>query len=125
MLVCEAADALDAHIVGHELGGRVAAIAVRQHPQIAQSVTIVGWWGAARIEDATGELAKQIEARETEFDPAKRQDLAAKTQQGLRDEAVWVFLYQLDELFGMNKKVEGFKMRADHELHLQDVYVRQ
>lgn len=58
MLVCEAADALDAHIVGHELGGRIATMAVRQHPQIAQTVTIVGWWGAARIEEATGELAK-------------------------------------------------------------------
>lgn len=56
--VCEAADALDAHIVGHELGGRVAAVAVRQHPQIARSLTIVGWWGAARIEEATGEIAK-------------------------------------------------------------------
>lgn len=58
MSVCEAAGAFDAHVVGHELGGRVAAIAVRQHPQIAQTVTIVGWWGAARIEEAAGELAK-------------------------------------------------------------------
>lgn len=58
LAVCNATDALDAHIVGHELGGRVAAVAVRMHPQIAQTVTLVGWWGAARIEEAMGEVAK-------------------------------------------------------------------
>jgi pimeloyl-ACP methyl ester carboxylesterase len=56
--VCEAADAYDAHVVGHELGGRVATLAVRRHPQIAATLTIVGWWGAAQIQEAMGDFAR-------------------------------------------------------------------
>jgi pimeloyl-ACP methyl ester carboxylesterase len=56
--VCEAADVFDAHVVGHELGGRVAALAVRRHPQIAATLTVVGWWGAAGIHEALGDFAR-------------------------------------------------------------------
>ncbi len=40
-----------------------------------------------------------------------------------RDEAVWVTLWQLDELMGVSKKVKGFKMRADNVLWARDAYV--
>jgi pimeloyl-ACP methyl ester carboxylesterase len=56
--VCEATDAFDAHVVGHELGGRVATLAVRRHPQIASTLTVVGWWGAAHIQEAMGDFAR-------------------------------------------------------------------
>ena len=56
--VCEAEDALDAHVVGHELGGRVAALAIRMHPQLAVTLTVVGWWGGARINEALGDFAR-------------------------------------------------------------------
>jgi pimeloyl-ACP methyl ester carboxylesterase len=56
--VCEAEDVFDAHLVGHELGGRVAAIAARRHPQLAATLTMVGWWGAARIHEAMGDFAR-------------------------------------------------------------------
>jgi pimeloyl-ACP methyl ester carboxylesterase len=52
--LCEAEGIFDAHLVGHELGGRVAAIAARMHPQIAATLTVVGWWGPAEIETALG-----------------------------------------------------------------------
>ncbi len=78
-----------------------------------------------RYYDSKGELRKLIAEHEETFDPAKRKELAAKVQKGLRDEAVWVFLWQLDEIFGMNKKVKGFKMRADHEMWFADTYVEK
>lgn len=56
--VCEAEGVFDAHVVGHELGGRVAAVAVRRHPQLATTLTIVGWWGSARIHEALGDFAR-------------------------------------------------------------------
>jgi pimeloyl-ACP methyl ester carboxylesterase len=56
--LCEAEDLFDAHVVGHELGGRVAALAVRHHPQLAATLTIVGWWGSARIHEALGDFAR-------------------------------------------------------------------
>ena len=52
--LCEAENVFDAHLVGHELGGRVAAIAARRHPQLAATLTVVGWWGAAEIQVALG-----------------------------------------------------------------------
>jgi pimeloyl-ACP methyl ester carboxylesterase len=56
--VCEAEDVFDAHLVGHELGGRVVALAARRHPQLAATLTIVGWWGAAHVHEAIGDFAR-------------------------------------------------------------------
>lgn len=78
-----------------------------------------------RYFDAEGDLQKAIADHEEAFGPAQRKELAAKVQKGLRDEAVWVFLWQLNEIFGMSKKVKGFKMRADHEIWFRDTYVEQ
>jgi len=36
---------------------------------------------------------------------------------------VWLFLWQLDELFGVTRKVKGFKMRPDNVLWMRDAYV--
>ncbi|MFH1634437.1 MAG: ABC transporter substrate-binding protein, partial [Chloroflexota bacterium] len=78
-----------------------------------------------RYYDAKGELLNLIAQHEEAFDAAERKELAAKVQKGLRDEAVWVFLWQLDEIFGLRKNVKGFKMRADHEIWFADTYVEQ
>ena len=39
------------------------------------------------------------------------------------DEGAWVYLWQLDELFGMSKKVKNFRMRPDHLMIARDAYV--
>ncbi len=57
-VLCERESVFDAHIVGHELGGRVAVLAARLHPQIAATLTITGWWGAAEIHEAIGDFAR-------------------------------------------------------------------
>jgi hypothetical protein len=36
---------------------------------------------------------------------------------------VWVFLWQLEELMGVSKKVKGFKMRPDNVIWARDAYV--
>jgi peptide/nickel transport system substrate-binding protein len=76
-----------------------------------------------RYYDAEGELRQAIEAHTKEFNPAKRKALAARVEQGLRDEAVWLFLWQLDELFGLSKKVHGFEMRPDHVVWVRETVV--
>ena len=76
-----------------------------------------------RYFDASGDLLKTIEEYERTFDPKKRKELGAKALTGLHDEAVWLFLWQLDELFGVSKKVKGFKMRPDNFLWVRDTYV--
>jgi peptide/nickel transport system substrate-binding protein len=76
-----------------------------------------------RYFDASGDLLKTIEEYERTFDPRKRKELGARALKGLHDEAVWLFLWQLDELFGVSRKVKGFKMRPDNVLWMRDTYV--
>jgi len=76
-----------------------------------------------RYFDASGDLLKTIEEYERTFDAKRRKELGARALTGLHDEAVWLFLWQLDELFGVSKKVKGFKMRPDNFLWVRDAYV--
>ncbi len=76
-----------------------------------------------RYFDAEGELRKTIEEHEVTFDRTRRRALAAQVQKGLHDEAVWLFLWQLNENFGVTKKLHGFRMRPDHLIVARDAYV--
>ena len=78
---------------------------------------------AFRYYDATGDFLKTLQEYDSAFDPKRRKELAAAGLKTARDEAVWVTLYQLDELMGINKKVKNFKMRADNVLWVRDAYV--
>ncbi|HXA97935.1 MAG TPA: ABC transporter substrate-binding protein, partial [Candidatus Dormibacteraeota bacterium] len=76
-----------------------------------------------RYFDASGDLLKTITEYERTFDPRRRRELGAQALRGLHEEAVWLFLWQLDELFGVSRKVKGFKMRPDNLLWVRDTYV--
>jgi len=76
-----------------------------------------------RYYHASGDLKDNLEKYSQTFPKDERAKLAAVCQQELHDEAVWVFLYQLDENFGLKKKVKGFKMRPDHLIIARDAYI--
>ena len=78
---------------------------------------------SSRYFDASGDLLKAIRDYEQTFDAKKRKELAAQALKGLHDEAVWVFLWQLEQLTGVSKKVKGFKIRADDFVWVRDTYV--
>ncbi len=78
---------------------------------------------AFRYYDATGDFLKTLQEYDTTFDPKRRRELAAVGLKTARDEAVWVTLWQLDELMGVSKKVKNFKMRADNVIWARDAYV--
>ena len=78
---------------------------------------------AFRYFDATGDFLKTLQDYDTAFDPKKRKELAVTGLKHAKDEAVWVTLWQLDELMGVSKKVKGFKMRADNVIWARDAYV--
>jgi hypothetical protein len=45
-------------------------------------------------------------------------------QKGLQEEVGWLYLWQLDEIFGVSRKVKGFRMpRPDQILWTRDAYV--
>lgn len=72
---------------------------------------------------ATGTLAQQLGEYAETFPKEQRAKLAAACQQGIHDAAAWVFLYQLNENFGLKKAVQGFKMRPDHMMIVRDAYI--
>jgi ABC-type transport system substrate-binding protein len=76
-----------------------------------------------RYFDASGDLLKAIRDYEQTFDAKRRKELAATALKGLHDEAVWVFLWQLEQLTGVSKKVKGFKIRPDDFIWARDAYV--
>lgn len=78
---------------------------------------------AFRYWDAQGDLQRLIQEHEQTFDPKRRRELAAQIQRGLREKVGWLFLWQLDEIFGVSKKVKGFLMRADHIIWAREAYV--
>ena len=80
-------------------------------------------YGSFRYYDAAGELKQVIEEHEQTFDAKKRRDLATQVQKGLQEEVGWLYLWQLDEIFGMSRKVKGFRMRPDQILWTRDAYV--
>jgi peptide/nickel transport system substrate-binding protein len=80
-------------------------------------------YGSFRYFDATGELKQVIEQHEQTFDPKKRRELAAQVQKGLHEDVGWLYLWQLDEIFGVSRKVKNFRMRPDHILWTRDAYV--
>jgi peptide/nickel transport system substrate-binding protein len=80
-------------------------------------------YGSFRYFDATGDLKRVIEEHERAFEPAKRRELAAQVQKGLHEEVGWLYLWQLDEIFGMSRNVKSFRMRPDHILWTREAYV--
>lgn len=80
-------------------------------------------YASFRYYNADGELRRLIEEHEQLFDPKKRREAAAQIQKGLQEEVAWLFLWQLDEIFGLSKKVKGFQMRPDHLILVRDAYV--
>ncbi len=79
-------------------------------------------YASFRYWNAEGELQRLIEEHEQLFDAAKRREVAAQVQRGLQEEVGWLFLWQLDEIFGLSKKVTGFHMRPDHLIWVRDAY---
>lgn len=56
--ICQAEGIFDAHLVGHELGGRVASLVARQYPQLCGTLTLVGWWGMAHLDEVVGDFTR-------------------------------------------------------------------
>jgi len=75
-----------------------------------------------RYYEASGELAQNLARYAAAFPKDERARLAATCQQQIHDAAPWVFLWQLNENFGLRKGVQGFKMRPDHMIIVRDAY---
>ena len=76
-----------------------------------------------RYFNAAGELEQKLRELGSAFAHEERGRLAAACQQAVHDQAAWLFLWQVNENFGVKKTVQGFRMRPDHLIVVRDAYV--
>ena len=58
------------------------------------------------------------------MDADKRRVMVEEIQQHISDDAVWVFIWQGENLTGTINGLEGFVLRPDSMDRLQDVYMK-
>jgi len=64
-----------------------------------------------------------LDQAETETDQAKRQAIYLRVQQMVHDDAPWVFLWLPQDVYGVSKRLHGFKPSADGKIYLSRVGV--
>jgi len=70
---------------------------------------------------ANPEVDNLLDQAETETDQAKRRAIYARVQQIVHDDAPWVFLWLPQDVYGVSKRLHGFKPSADGKIHLSRV----
>lgn len=76
-----------------------------------------------RYFEAPPGLAEKLTRYDSIFDREERRRVAADCQREIHEEAPWLFLWQVNENFGLKRSVKGFKMRPDQMLYVRDAYV--
>jgi len=70
---------------------------------------------------ANPEVDKLLDQADVETDPVKRRDAYLKVQQIVHDDAPWVFLWLPQDVYGVSKRLHGFKPSADGKIYLSRV----
>ena len=67
---------------------------------------------------ANPQVDKLLDAAETETDSDKRRALYFQVQETVHADAPWVFLWLPQDIYGVSKRVHGFKPQADGKINL-------
>lgn len=65
-----------------------------------------------------------LSAASTETDSAKRADLFSKAQKQVNADAPWIFLWVPQDLYGVSKRLKGWKPSADSRVNLHRAYIQ-
>lgn len=65
-----------------------------------------------------------LSAASTETNPAKRADLFVKAQKQVNADAPWIFLWVPQDVYGVSKRVKGWKPSADSRVNLHRAYLQ-
>jgi peptide/nickel transport system substrate-binding protein len=59
-----------------------------------------------------------LDAAETEIDQEKRRQMYLRAQAIVTDEAPWIFLYLPEDIYGVSRRVEGWRPQPDARINL-------
>jgi peptide/nickel transport system substrate-binding protein len=70
------------------------------------------------------DVDKLLDQAELETDQAKRRAMYVKVQEMVHNDAPWVFLWLPQDVYGVSKRLVGFKPSADGKIYLSRVSVK-
>ncbi len=70
------------------------------------------------------EVDKLLDQAELETDQAKRREIYVKVQEMVHNDAPWVFLWLPQDVYGVSKRLVGFKPSGDGKIYLSRVSVK-
>jgi len=65
-----------------------------------------------------------LNAASIETNPAKRADMFVKAQKQVNADAPWIFLWVPEDVYGVSKRVKGWKPSADSRVNLHRAYIQ-
>ncbi len=69
------------------------------------------------------EVDQLLDAAETELDQAKRAEMYKRAQAIVTDQAPWIFLWLPQDIYGVSKRVAGWRPQADSRINLHRVRI--
>ena len=72
---------------------------------------------------SNAEVDSLLDAAEVEPDQAKRRDMYRRAQQIVTEQAPWIFLWLPQDLYGVSRRIEGWKPQADSRINLHRVRI--
>lgn len=67
---------------------------------------------------SNAEVDRLLDAAETEIDQEKRRQMYLRAQAIVTDEAPWIFLYLPEDIYGVSRRVEGWRPQPDARINL-------
>lgn len=72
---------------------------------------------------SNAEVDRLLDAAETEVDQEKRRAGYLRAQQIVSEQAPWIFLWLPQDLYGVSRRIEGWKPQADSRINLHRVRI--
>jgi peptide/nickel transport system substrate-binding protein len=72
---------------------------------------------------SNAEVDRLLDAAETEPDQGKRAEMYKRAQAIVTDQAPWIFLWLPQDLYGVSKRIAGWKPQADSRINLHRVRI--
>ncbi|MCC7425352.1 MAG: ABC transporter substrate-binding protein [Alphaproteobacteria bacterium] len=74
---------------------------------------------------SNAEVDRLLDAAETEVDDAKRREMYNRAQVIVNQEAPWIFLWLPQDLYGVSRRITGWRPQSDSRINLHDVRLAQ
>ncbi|WP_270933569.1 ABC transporter substrate-binding protein [Falsiroseomonas oryzae] len=72
---------------------------------------------------SNAEVDRLLDAAEVEPDQARRREMYQRAQRIVSEEAPWIFLWLPQDLYGVSRRIEGWRPQADSRINLHRVRI--